>query len=157
MPKTRTRPGAFTCTAEVEIDATDLAEAGYHHEDECGLYPVDEAEFEPDWELNSTARAIHKQAGHRLADVAAWRRGTMPVTPARHGPHHHEQPVSSGSYTSPGLGFCNTGKPNATVRACASRSGEPRGPGIYLAGLCCTCGTATTQRDAAGMPRHASP
>jgi len=31
---------------------------------------------------------------------------------------------------------------------------EPRGPDVFFAGLCCTCGRATTERDDDGLPRH---
>lgn len=65
--------------------------------------------------------------------------------------------MSSGSYTSPGLGFCNTGKPTLVVLPCESAAAEPRGPELLLAGLCVTCGVSTTERDTAGNPRHAPP
>jgi hypothetical protein len=62
--------------------------------------------------------------------------------------------MSSGSYTSPGLGFCNTGKPTSSVLTCASIADEPRGTGIYFTGLCVLCGVATTSREPGGRPRH---
>lgn len=64
--------------------------------------------------------------------------------------------MSSGSYATK-VGFREDFKPNRAVPTCPAAGDEPRGPAELLAGLCCTCGTATTRRDAAGMPRHASP
>lgn len=64
--------------------------------------------------------------------------------------------MSSGSFTSPGLDFNNTGKPGGPV-ACATADAEPRGPERTLAGLCVACGRATIHRDADGNPRHLQP
>jgi hypothetical protein len=52
------------------------------------------------------------------------------------------------------IGFNESGKPNVPP-ACESAI-EPRGPGVFLAGLCAACGRATTSRDADGLPRHAA-
>jgi len=59
--------------------------------------------------------------------------------------------VSSGNYAGR-AGFNNTEKPN-TEPACDSLP-EPRGPGVFFAGLCVACGRATTERDDNGRPRH---
>ena len=59
--------------------------------------------------------------------------------------------VSSGNYASK-AGWNNTGKPN-DAKACDTPP-EPRGPGVFAAGLCCTCGRLTVHRDDRGMPRH---
>jgi len=61
--------------------------------------------------------------------------------------------VSSGNYAG-AAGWNNTGKPGQ-VPVCAQADPEPRGPGVFFAGLCCTCGQATTGRDREGLPRHA--
>jgi hypothetical protein len=52
------------------------------------------------------------------------------------------------------VGFNMSGWP-APIPACPTAATEPREPGLFLAGLCATCGRATTRRDAAGLPRHA--
>ncbi len=59
--------------------------------------------------------------------------------------------MSSGNYAGRS-GFSESGKPNGTP-ACGSQP-EPRGPAVFLAGLCATCGRATIHRDDAGLPRH---
>ena len=60
--------------------------------------------------------------------------------------------MSSGNYAGP-AGFNESGKPNE-VGACATVAAEPRGPGVFLSGLCVSCGRATVSRDADGLPRH---
>jgi hypothetical protein len=63
--------------------------------------------------------------------------------------------VSSGSYTSTGLPWNNSSKPNAGVE-CVHVI-EETGPGVFFAGLCCRrgCGRATVHRDpATGAPMH---
>ncbi len=40
--------------------------------------------------------------------------------------------------------------------AACDEASEPRGPGVYLAGLCLACGRATTERGEDGLPRHRS-
>lgn len=62
--------------------------------------------------------------------------------------------MSSGSYATK-VGFREDFKPNRAVPTCPAAGDEPRGPAELLAGLCCTCGTATTRRDPDGHPRHA--
>jgi hypothetical protein len=59
--------------------------------------------------------------------------------------------VSSGSHGQR-VGFNESGGPS--VRPACVSAPEPRGPGVFFAGLCAVCGRATTQRDAAGLPRH---
>lgn len=59
--------------------------------------------------------------------------------------------MSSGSYAGK-AGFNMSGKPTEIPR-CPTAADDPPAP--YLAGLCVTCGRATTRRDEAGMPRHA--
>lgn len=63
--------------------------------------------------------------------------------------------MPSGSYATK-AGFREDFKPTRTVATRPSAASEPRGPRHLLAGLCCTCGTATTQRDGQGHPRHAA-
>ena len=62
--------------------------------------------------------------------------------------------MGSGNYAG-AAGFNNTEKPN-TVAECVHRA-EPRGPGVFLAGLCVVCGRATVYRRADGLPRHLPP
>jgi hypothetical protein len=52
------------------------------------------------------------------------------------------------------LGYNPSGGPSP-IPACQTAAAEPRGSGLFLAGLCVACGRATTRRDAAGLPRHA--
>lgn len=59
--------------------------------------------------------------------------------------------MSSGNYAG-AAGFNNTEKPNGVAEC--DHLPEPGGPGVYLAGLCCTCGRATTERDVDGLARH---
>jgi hypothetical protein len=62
--------------------------------------------------------------------------------------------MSSGSFTSPGLGFNNTGKPSDTLGLpCPSMRYEDRGPGAVLAGVCWRCGRTTTH-SSSGRPEH---
>jgi hypothetical protein len=61
--------------------------------------------------------------------------------------------VSSGNHAGK-VGFNLSGKP-AGIPVCATAADEPRDPGGFWAGLCGTCGRATTRRDADGYPRHA--
>jgi hypothetical protein len=60
--------------------------------------------------------------------------------------------MSSGNHASK-AGFNTSGAPGGPA-ACATADSEPRGAGVLLAGLCCTCGRATIHRDGAGQPRH---
>lgn len=63
--------------------------------------------------------------------------------------------MSSGSFTSPGLSFNNTG--GGTTGGgppCPTARYEPRGPGLLLAGCCRHCGRVTTRRNPAGQPEH---
>lgn len=63
--------------------------------------------------------------------------------------------MASGSFTSPGLGFNNTGGGSTgNGPACPAGRYEPRGPAVLLAGLCTRCGRATITRDTAGRPAH---
>ena len=63
--------------------------------------------------------------------------------------------MSSGTYTSPGLSFNNTGAPaTGTGAPCPAARFEPRGPAVYFTGLCHRCGRATTSRDPDGRPAH---
>jgi hypothetical protein len=63
--------------------------------------------------------------------------------------------MSSGSRTSPGLDFNNTGAPTFGGGApCPTARFEDRGSGILLAGLCHLCGRATTRRNPDGQPEH---
>ena len=59
--------------------------------------------------------------------------------------------MSSGNHGAR-VGFNMSGKPSE-IPACGTAA-EPRGPRVFLTGLCVTCGRATVRRDAAGMPRH---
>ena len=59
--------------------------------------------------------------------------------------------MGSGNYASP-AGWNNTGKPT-TVAEC-DHAAEPRGAGVFYAGLCVDCGRATIHRGADGEPRH---
>jgi hypothetical protein len=59
--------------------------------------------------------------------------------------------VSSGNRVS-AAGFNNTEKPNS-LAACDSAP-EPRGRGVFFAGLCAACGRVTVHRDSRGLPRH---
>lgn len=63
--------------------------------------------------------------------------------------------MSSGSYAGR-AGFREDHKPG-DVPVCPGAAGEPRGPGLLLAGLCCACGRTTVYRDEAGHPRHLQP
>ena len=47
----------------------------------------------------------------------------------------------------------NVGEMSHGRSACDSMP-EPRGPGVFLSGLCVACGRATTERDDDGLPRH---
>lgn len=60
--------------------------------------------------------------------------------------------MSSGSYAGP-AGFNSSGWP-AQPSACLTADSEPRGPGVYLAGLCVRCGRGTVHRNDAGHPQH---
>jgi len=63
--------------------------------------------------------------------------------------------MSSGNYAS-AAGWNHTGKPNDIHAATAAcwQADEPRGRGVYLAGLCVVCGRATTRRNRDGQPQH---
>lgn len=63
--------------------------------------------------------------------------------------------MSSGSFTSPGLDFNNTG--GGTTGAgppCPTARYETGGRGVLLAGLCCLCGRVTCTTNAAGQAEH---
>lgn len=63
--------------------------------------------------------------------------------------------MSSGNFTSPGLGFNNTGAPTFGGGApCPTARFEDRGNGILLAGLCHLCGRATTRTSPDGAAEH---
>lgn len=60
--------------------------------------------------------------------------------------------MSSGSYQTR-AGFREDLKPNG-VGPCPTARYEARGPGVLFAGLCASCGRATSQRGGDGLPRH---
>lgn len=63
--------------------------------------------------------------------------------------------MASGSFTSPGLDFNNTGGgTTGNGPACPAARYEPRGPAILFAGCCRRCGRTTTTRDADGRAAH---
>lgn len=64
--------------------------------------------------------------------------------------------MSGGSKRSPGQGSSNLGTPRQETSTCPSVADEPRGPDVLLSGLCVICGVATTERNPAGHPQHAT-
>lgn len=63
--------------------------------------------------------------------------------------------MSSGNYTSPGLGFNNTGGPTlGGGPPCPTARYEARGRDQLLVGLCHRCGRSTTHTDETGRAVH---
>lgn len=63
--------------------------------------------------------------------------------------------MSSGSFTSPGLGFNNTGAPTHGGGApCPTARYETTGRNHLWAGLCHHCGRTTTRTAPGGQPEH---